>query len=137
MKFLLLLLLVPTYEPTAYTMDEAEYRAACYGLALAYPPAEASCDGLAPPTVIETRILDKFAPKGYITNGMFIYGETVIRVNPRTKDKSSTRIHEAVHYILYWSGQGLHRCDSEMLARYVAGQEWSTEMQEQYKCFKI
>jgi hypothetical protein len=134
MKFLLLLLLVPTYNSTAQTMDDVEWKAACYGLAMTYAPAWDSCKNLAPPIVVETRILDKFVPEGYILNGMFIPGETIIMVNPRTESKSGTRIHEAVHYILYWSGQDVTRCESEELARQVAGQPWSTKMRQVYKC---
>ena len=88
-----------------------------------------ACYKLPPPTVTFTLLLDAMN-----ANGMYILGEATIFVNPRAVDLDRVMVHEMVHYILWFNGIE-DKCDSEQIARYIAGQP-GDKWRVRYGCLK-
>jgi len=99
--------------------------------------SEASCNGLAPPIVIETKLLDAMD-----WWGVFVWDEPYVFVNPHSDNVEKTRIHETIHYILWYTNEGRERetCKSEYLARVWASDLTDTEYDSKwyirYNCAK-
>jgi hypothetical protein len=115
-----------------------EWEATCK---LVEQESEATCDGLEPPTVIVTKLVGAIG-----ACGAFTWDEEFIFINPDADNLchsiEKTRIHETIHYILWYSESGRVRevCESEHLARkwasILTGSDVDPTWPQRYGCAK-
>ena len=86
-----------------------------------------NCEGLQPPTVVVTKLLQiaKVA-------GMYVAGESYVFVSPEGPHPEQTIVHEITHYVAWYNGV-TDRCFSEALARKVANDTY-TDWRGRYGC---